>query len=162
VASEKTKVIDYLWDLLQQEGTGRTVVNAPDVVDAILHCNDEYGLRLSTRNPANFMKDERNALCSISCVRAFAFVCLLDAVRFDHALFMAAHHSENCNDQVGGVGDDTFRRIRTLIDESNQPNPAPYDAREEFLRFEDISPRNSVQILDQQVATFGDRAILHR
>ena len=57
MASEKTQVIDYLWDLLQQEGTGRTVVTATDVVSAIEHCSVQFNIGLSTRNPANFMKD---------------------------------------------------------------------------------------------------------
>jgi hypothetical protein len=56
-ASEKTQVIDYLWDHLQNEGLGRRVVNSTDVIQAITHCNKVFGLNLSTRNPANFMKD---------------------------------------------------------------------------------------------------------
>ncbi|ULL01230.1 hypothetical protein [Bradyrhizobium sp. I71] len=55
--SEKTLVIDYLWDLLAEEGQGRRVVDRDDVVQAITHCNAQFGLKLSTGNPANFMKD---------------------------------------------------------------------------------------------------------
>jgi hypothetical protein len=43
--------------MLQQEGQGRRMVNSSDVVQAILHCNAKHALGLSTRNPANFMKD---------------------------------------------------------------------------------------------------------
>ena len=57
MASEKTPVIDFLWDILQDEGKGRRVVYQEDVVKAILECNDRLGLNLSTRNTANFMKD---------------------------------------------------------------------------------------------------------
>jgi hypothetical protein len=57
MASEKTPVIDYLWDLLQAEGIGRRIVVRDDVTAAIQHCNKTYGLKLSTGNPANFMKD---------------------------------------------------------------------------------------------------------
>lgn|SRR5262249_14340617 len=55
--SEKTVVIDYLWDLLAEEGKGRMVVLRDDVTTAIQHCNKEHRLSLSTGNPANFMKD---------------------------------------------------------------------------------------------------------
>ena len=55
--SEKTQVIDYLWDLLQKEGKGRRVVMSDDVEAAINHCKKAFGLKLSTKNPANFMKD---------------------------------------------------------------------------------------------------------
>ncbi|MHC2318842.1 hypothetical protein ACVIHC_005888 [Bradyrhizobium diazoefficiens] len=57
MSSEKTLVIDYLWDLLAEEGQGRRVVDRDDVVKAITHCNAQFGLKLSIGNPANFMKD---------------------------------------------------------------------------------------------------------
>jgi hypothetical protein len=57
MASEKIPVIDYLWDLLLEEGQQRRIVNQVDVVKAIQHCNAALGLTLSTSNPANFMKD---------------------------------------------------------------------------------------------------------
>ena len=57
MSSEKTLVIDYLWDLLQEEGEGRCVVVRDDVTAAIRHCNAQHKLKLSTGNPANFMKD---------------------------------------------------------------------------------------------------------
>lgn len=55
--SEKTPVIDYLWDLLAKEGSGRRVVTQADVVEAIRHCRAAHGIGLSDDNPANFMKD---------------------------------------------------------------------------------------------------------
>jgi hypothetical protein len=57
MASEKIQVIDHLWDMLQHEGAGRRVVTSEDVKAAIEHCNKKFGLKLSTSNPANFMKD---------------------------------------------------------------------------------------------------------
>lgn len=57
MASEKTPVIDYLWDMLVAEGTGRRIVTRDDVVAAIEHCNAHLGSSLSTGNPANFIKD---------------------------------------------------------------------------------------------------------
>ena len=53
--SEKIKVIEYLYDKLTAEG--RTVAGFSDVQQAIIKCNEEFGLSLSTSNPANFMKD---------------------------------------------------------------------------------------------------------
>jgi hypothetical protein len=55
VASEKTIVIDHLWDVLSARGD-RTATFS-DVRDAIIYCNRHLGTGLSTNNPANFMKD---------------------------------------------------------------------------------------------------------
>lgn len=55
MASEKTPVIAYLWELLEQEGQSRRVVLSDDVVRAIEHCNEHLGTNLSRGNPANFM-----------------------------------------------------------------------------------------------------------
>jgi hypothetical protein len=57
MSSEKTPVIEYLWEMLQTEGTGRTIVYSDDVVKAIQHCKQVLAIKLSTGNPANFMKD---------------------------------------------------------------------------------------------------------
>lgn len=53
--SQKTVVVDHLWDVLSDEG--RTVATFKDVGDAIRFCNEKYGNTLKTDNPANFMKD---------------------------------------------------------------------------------------------------------
>lgn len=57
--SNKTLVIDYLWDMLQQEGQDRMVVTFEDVQKAIGDINTTHKPRkpLSVKNPANFMKD---------------------------------------------------------------------------------------------------------
>lgn len=57
MSSEKTVVIKYLWDFLQEEGLGRRVVHREDVVNAIQHCASASGIELSEGNAANFMKD---------------------------------------------------------------------------------------------------------
>lgn len=53
--SQKTVVVDQLWDALNEEG--RTVATFKDVRDAIGSCNEKYQNTLKTDNPANFMKD---------------------------------------------------------------------------------------------------------
>ncbi|MBR1226892.1 hypothetical protein JQ600_18345 [Bradyrhizobium sp. AUGA SZCCT0176] len=53
--SEKIRVIEYLYEKLTAEG--RTVAMLSDVQQAIVTCNAQFGLSLSTSNPANFMKD---------------------------------------------------------------------------------------------------------
>jgi hypothetical protein len=55
-ASKKTRVIEFLWELLEAD-CGRRVVTFDDIEHAIKHCNTHYGLGLRTSNPANFMKD---------------------------------------------------------------------------------------------------------
>lgn len=55
--SDKTVVIDHLWDVLTAEGRNPRVVYFQDVQDAIRYCNANLGTKLSDRNPANFMKD---------------------------------------------------------------------------------------------------------
>ena len=60
VASQKTKVIQYLFDKYWEEVSGKptkTLMSLSDVAQAIRKCNKLYGLKLSDRNPANFMKD---------------------------------------------------------------------------------------------------------
>lgn len=53
--SQKTRVVEYLFDRIKDEESW--VVMLQDVSEAISHCNSVYGSDLSTRNPANFMKD---------------------------------------------------------------------------------------------------------
>jgi hypothetical protein len=53
--SQKTQVVEYLFDQIKDDASW--VVMLQDVSEAIEHCNKAYGLDLSTRNPANFMKD---------------------------------------------------------------------------------------------------------
>jgi len=55
-ASKKTKVIEYLWEVLQSDG-GRRIVTFDDIEKAIDRCNELYSLGLRKSNPANFMKD---------------------------------------------------------------------------------------------------------
>lgn len=57
--SNKTPVIDHLWDMLQAEGQGRRIVTFDDVQLAIAHINavKKFKKPLSVKNPANFMKD---------------------------------------------------------------------------------------------------------
>jgi hypothetical protein len=57
--SNKTPVIDDLWDMLQAEGNGRMVVTFDDVQEAIARFNADHKPTkpLSSKNPANFMKD---------------------------------------------------------------------------------------------------------
>lgn len=57
MASDKTVVVARIWDLLQIEGQGRTVVYFEDVKEAIDYCNSLDNKKRSTSNPANFMKD---------------------------------------------------------------------------------------------------------
>jgi len=57
MASDKSVVIERIWDVLQAEGSGRTTVYFQDVTDAIAHCNGVDGKDRSAKNPANFMKD---------------------------------------------------------------------------------------------------------
>jgi hypothetical protein len=53
--SQKTIVVDHLWDVLSAER--RTIATFQDVREAIKFCNDNHGNTLKTDNPANFMKD---------------------------------------------------------------------------------------------------------
>ncbi len=57
MASDKTVVIERIWQDLQAEGLGRMVVCFDDVTSAINSCNVIDGKRRSAKNPANFMKD---------------------------------------------------------------------------------------------------------
>jgi hypothetical protein len=54
--SQKTAVVDHLWDVLQAEGDLRPLT-FDDVKAAIIYCNQKFGTNLSSSNPANFMKD---------------------------------------------------------------------------------------------------------
>lgn len=53
--SQKTQVVEYLFEKVKGEDSW--VVTLQDVSEAIEHCNKAFNLNLSTRNPANFMKD---------------------------------------------------------------------------------------------------------
>lgn len=55
MASQKTVVVDHLWDVLNAQG--RTIATFADVREAIEHCNKVHGNTLKKDNPANFMKD---------------------------------------------------------------------------------------------------------
>ena len=55
MASQKTVVVDHLWDVLSKQG--RTVATFDDVGAAIRHCNATLGNTLKADNLANFMKD---------------------------------------------------------------------------------------------------------
>ena len=58
--SEKPIVIEHIFNERFDEQTGqlnRTIVTNTDVVEAITECTKKYGIKLSTRNPANFVKD---------------------------------------------------------------------------------------------------------
>lgn len=58
--SQKTKVIEHLFDKHWNEATGtldRSLMSLDDVARAIRECNKVHGSTLSDRNPANFMKD---------------------------------------------------------------------------------------------------------
>lgn len=60
MASDKTDVIDYLFERHWDEGRGilrRTLMSLTDVADAIRACNEKDGKKRSDRNPANFLKD---------------------------------------------------------------------------------------------------------
>ncbi|MBB5530133.1 hypothetical protein GGD72_000895 [Stenotrophomonas maltophilia] len=60
MSSDKTKVIEYLFDLHWDEKAGRlkkTTMSLIDVGAAIRACNAIYEKNLSDRNPANFLKD---------------------------------------------------------------------------------------------------------
>jgi hypothetical protein len=58
--SEKTKVIEHLflqnWDA-EKEALRKFLISLNEVSSAIRECNDIYGSKLSTNNPANFLKD---------------------------------------------------------------------------------------------------------
>lgn len=56
MASQKTIVVQHLWDKLQKEGALRPLT-FNDVKKAIEDCNEFQGTSLSSSNPANFMKD---------------------------------------------------------------------------------------------------------
>jgi hypothetical protein len=58
--SAKTKVIEHLFMTHWDAATGQltqSVMTMQDVLQAIEHCNNCFGTKLSRRNPANFMKD---------------------------------------------------------------------------------------------------------
>jgi hypothetical protein len=58
--SQKPDVIERIYDDLLDSTTGklkRTVVTSDDVVKGIDWCKENKGCKLSTKNPANFMKD---------------------------------------------------------------------------------------------------------
>lgn len=58
--SEKPVVIERIYESLLDPETGelvRAVVANTDVVEAILWCRQHHQLKLSEKNPANFMKD---------------------------------------------------------------------------------------------------------
>lgn len=60
MASQKTKVIEHLFDKYWDEASGsltKSLMSLDDVAQAIRDCNEAYGSTLSDRNPANFMKD---------------------------------------------------------------------------------------------------------
>ena len=58
--SQKTRVIEYLFDKYWNEADGsptKSLMSLDDVAQAIRECKDAYGSTLSDRNPANFLKD---------------------------------------------------------------------------------------------------------
>ena len=58
--SQKTKVVEHLFDKHWSEATGsldKSLMSLDDVAQAIRECNETHGSTLSDRNPANFMKD---------------------------------------------------------------------------------------------------------
>jgi hypothetical protein len=58
--SQKPDVIDRIYDVLVDPTSGqltRTIVTSEDIVQAIQWCRAHKGCTLSTKNPANFMKD---------------------------------------------------------------------------------------------------------
>lgn len=56
MASQKTKVVEHLWQTLTAQG--RTIVTSDDIREAIAFCVDTYGVKLKKNsNPFNFMKD---------------------------------------------------------------------------------------------------------
>lgn len=58
--SQKTQVIEHLFDKHWNEASGsldKSLMSLDDVVQAIRECEDLYRVTLSSRNPANFMKD---------------------------------------------------------------------------------------------------------
>ena len=58
--SEKPIVIEHIYQSLLDPGTGeltRTMVTKQDVVESIHWCIEHEGIKLSTENPANFIKD---------------------------------------------------------------------------------------------------------
>lgn len=57
MASNKTVVVEKIWQNLQIEGKGRRVVYFEDVLRAIKECNKLDRVKRSQKNPANFMKD---------------------------------------------------------------------------------------------------------
>lgn len=60
MASEKTAVIEYLFDKFWDERTaslGKSTMSLVDVSEAIRACNVVDGLGRSDKNPANFLKD---------------------------------------------------------------------------------------------------------
>jgi len=58
--TDKPKVIEYLfagrYDVKTKK-VSEPIVNSDDLVAAIAYCNVHFGTKLSTKNPANFLKD---------------------------------------------------------------------------------------------------------
>lgn len=62
MASGKTKVLEHLFYNIsnwsdETKTLSKPVITSADLVAAIRYCNNEYGTKLSDKNPANFMKD---------------------------------------------------------------------------------------------------------
>lgn len=57
MASDKTVVVERIWQTLLAEGQNRKVVYFEDVTAAIEFCNARDHKKRSVKNPANFMKD---------------------------------------------------------------------------------------------------------
>jgi len=60
VPSKKTPIIKYLFDLhwdAQKKSLSKDTMTLDDVQDAIRRFRTEFGIKLSDKNPANFMKD---------------------------------------------------------------------------------------------------------
>ena len=57
MASDKTVVVQRIWQTFLAEGQGRHVVYFEDVTTAIMQCNAQDHKKRSVKNPANFMKD---------------------------------------------------------------------------------------------------------
>lgn len=58
--SEKPLVVEHIYRSLLDPSTGRlkrSLVTNEDIVQAIDSCREKYGIKLSSKNPANFIKD---------------------------------------------------------------------------------------------------------
>lgn len=56
MASEKTPVIEYLYDHIYV-AQNRSIITLDDVKEAINFCRNSHNIKLSSNNPANFFKD---------------------------------------------------------------------------------------------------------